>query len=133
MNKITWTDDYSVGSKVLDEQHKQLITILNYLIRSSESPDFTIHSESILKALSLLTNYAKGHFRTEEAIFSKTDYPKISEHKKHHTEFEEYIAEFGQSLNKGAEHKPEELLTYVSDWLNNHILIEDMEFKPYLS
>lgn len=133
MKPITWTDDYSVGNKVLDEQHGQLITILNYLIRLSETSDLSMHHKSVLIALSMLTKYAQGHFKEEESIFSKTDYPKIGEHKKQHAEFEDYIAAFTQSMNNEAEHKIEELLTYVASWLNNHILIEDMGFKPYLT
>ena len=65
MEQITWTEEFSVGVVRIDEQHKQLIAMINRLIAE---PQTTTRSETISDLLTGMTNYAQMHFATEEEL-----------------------------------------------------------------
>ncbi|MFN3533222.1 MAG: hemerythrin domain-containing protein, partial [Candidatus Brocadia sp.] len=63
MEKIVWSENFSVGVRVLDDQHKQIVTLINILIEMS---DAKIDSEIISDTLTKMTQYAINHFSKEE-------------------------------------------------------------------
>ena len=128
MKQITWTPDFSVGVASIDEQHKWLIGIVNRLIAE---PRITTKSETISHVLSELTKYAEEHFATEEALMLQHRYPRLEEHIAQHRAFRKTTVDFCMATLNGADDVPETMLRYLSDWLAEHILKSDMEFKPY--
>ena len=60
MDEIVWQESFSVGVKDLDDQHKQLIKMINTLINQK---DVKVNSETISDLLTELTKYAEDHFK----------------------------------------------------------------------
>src|SRR3989337_68690 len=79
MEKITWDESFSVGVRVLDAQHKQIVTMVNTLIEMNEAK---VDSEIISDTLTKMTKYASDHFEREEQYMIAYDYPKNSNQKK---------------------------------------------------
>ena len=84
MNKIKWTDEFSVGVNSLDEQHKKLIGIINQLI---EHHDDANSSGDISPFLTEMLEYAFTHFCDEEQLLLEHDYPGHPKQMEQHKAF----------------------------------------------
>lgn len=126
---ICWTQDYSVGVDVLDRHHQKLASLINQL---AERVDDNIKSEKMVDILTALVNYAEYHFRHEEDLMAAAEYDDLESHRLEHRHFCEIIAEtcYGATLGIIG---VKELFNYLTRWWKNHILLEDMKYKPYLS
>jgi len=128
MEPIEWTNSYSVGVALLDAQHRQLIDMLNKMIKD---PAADTRSETVADVLADMTQYAREHFKAEEDLMHAQDYPHLDEHKEQHLAFQEKAARLCFATVKGQASVPHELLEYLQKWLIHHILQTDMAFKPF--
>jgi hemerythrin len=128
MEPIEWTDSFSVGVALFDEQHRQLIDMLNKMIRD---PAAATRSETVADVLTDMTNYAQEHFKSEEDLMIEHGYPHLDEHRHQHHGFQEKAARLCFATVKGQTSVPQELLEYLQQWLIRHILQVDMAFKPF--
>jgi hemerythrin-like metal-binding protein len=128
MNKIRWDERFSVGIPKLDEQHKELAKMINYLI---ENRDCSADSEPIADVLDRMTRYAAYHFKTEERLMMEYHYPEYSSHEREHTKFKAKTAAFCMDAIRHEKALAVEVLTYLSNWLTSHILQSDMKYKPF--
>jgi len=85
MELVQWSEKFSVGVRVLDEQHQQLIKLLNLLISTQGTA--TTRSETISDTLMAMTRYAQAHFKAEESLMEAYDYPGLEEQKIQHRDF----------------------------------------------
>jgi hemerythrin-like metal-binding protein len=126
---ITWNESFSVGVDLMDQHHQQLASLINRLAeRTSED----LNSEPMVDILGALVRYAEYHFRQEEELMATANYQELETHRQEHLQFCEIISEtcYGASLGiVGAR----ELFSYLTRWWRNHILHEDMKYKPLLS
>ncbi len=127
---MQWKDSYSVGVPVLDDDHKRLIGIINQVNEGREDGD------SVSRVLHELAGYARFHFRREEARLKAANYPKLVEHKKEHKAFIEWLESVEQSLeNNPTSHRniAVAIRNYLELWLTNHILINNIAYKGFLT
>jgi len=130
MKKIIWNDEYSVGVEALDEQHRQIIKAINDLI---DKPRILLRFQNVSSALTELTNYVSEHFLLEERLLQENGYPDLLEHSRKHTLYSNRIAELCSDSLHGKSEVPAELLVFLTDWWNSHILHEDMEYKEFFA
>ncbi|NIA15135.1 MAG: bacteriohemerythrin [Nitrospiraceae bacterium] len=128
MEEIVWKPSYSVGVPSLDEQHKQLVSMLNLLLSHSEA---TVRSEAISELLTRMTKYALNHFKTEEELMEKYAYPELSVHKQEHKTYRLKVAALCQETMDHKALVPEELRQYLMGWWINHILKTDMKYRSF--
>ena len=128
MEPIEWTESFSVGVALFDEQHRRLIAMLNRMIAD---PAADTRSETVADVLTDMTQYAQEHFKAEEDLMQAYGYPHLDEHKQQHLEFQEKAARLCFATVKGQASVPSELLAYLQNWLTRHILQTDMAFKPF--
>jgi hemerythrin len=79
---MEWTDSLSVGVTEIDNQHKELINRVNIFFSKIDSPE-----KEVLDVLDYLSGYVVTHFKDEEALQVKYNFPSYVEHKKIHDEF----------------------------------------------
>ncbi|MDX2512842.1 MAG: bacteriohemerythrin [Desulfobacterales bacterium] len=128
MEPIEWTDSFSVGVALFDEQHRRLLDMLNTMIKN---PTATTRSETIGDVLADMTRYAQEHFKSEEDLMTEHHYPHLEAHKHQHQGFQEKVARLCMATAEGQTTVPRELLAYLQQWLIRHILQADMAFKPF--
>jgi hemerythrin len=129
MAYLKWLDTYDVGFKVIDEQHKKLIDIINELYEAQR------HSTShitIIDTLNKLADYTVYHFNTEEKLFAQYEYPKAAEHLAEHKSFVNQVAIFQQELKLGSLLLSLKTMEYLKDWTITHILGSDREFGEFV-
>ncbi len=127
---ITWSEIYSVNIEEIDKQHKQLIDIINKLFNAfSEGTAEAIIPEIIEE----LTDYTQSHFKTEEELFVKYNYPDTKKHKDEHSEFINKVEIWTKNYNNNLSNIPYELMDYLKKWLLQHILKEDKAYSKFLN
>ena len=129
MKKITWDNSYSVGVRMLDDQHREIIDVVNLLIMD---PYKNVNSDTVQEALMRLKKFALEHFETEEMLLELHGYPDYAAHKQEHNDFTEALGGFCMDTLKERPEVPKKLMLFVRDWWDDHILVEDMKFSTFL-
>lgn len=125
--KLTWQDNFSVGVKELDRQHKRLLELINDL--SDKNPDHSINN--CFAVLNELIKYAQLHFATEESLMATHGYNDLHSHQNDHEAFTERIFELNQKLtSQGADIFPD-LIIFVTEWYISHVLGTDKNYKNH--
>ena len=130
MALLTWSDSFSTGVKVMDDQHKGLVKALNDLHAAMLAGQDKAVAGTLLKTL---VEYTHDHFAAEEALMTRAKYPKLTTHCEKHrtltTQVQLFVARYERceiSLNV-------DLLMFLRDWLLTHIQKEDREYGPWLN
>ncbi|MDR3435161.1 hemerythrin domain-containing protein [Telmatospirillum sp.] len=128
---IEWTDAYRLGIPRLDDDHRNLVDILNRFLAATESGVDT-------RALGvILDQFAEGlaaHCRWEEALLDRYDYADRLGHAERHQQMlvrlEAFISPYkdGALLHDQTCDKSE----FLANLLLAHIRDDDLPFKPYL-
>jgi len=129
---IEWTKDFVTGIEEVDRQHRKLVNLTNELYESIRKKEVEEVIDSILKEL---FNYARYHFKTEERLMEKYDYPEFEFHKKEHDKFKEKVKEFLKKRSSLKELEKEkftiEIMKFLKDWLIKHMLGTDRRYVPF--
>lgn len=131
MKQVEWTNDLSVGSELIDEQHKMLIKCLNDFreaVKHHEGP------YKIGSALNFLIEYTDFHFSAEEKHMDVSGYPGLDSHRLKHDEYKSTLGNLEQDFKEeGATHElADSIDTLLVNWLLNHIREVDTEFGTFL-
>ena len=82
--------------------------------------------DQIMRILQELREYTIKHFTDEEAYMESIDYPALFIQKAQHKSFVEKLEELDHmNLDEDQDKIIEDLLTFLTDWLINHIMKVD--------
>jgi hemerythrin-like metal-binding protein len=129
MTNFQWNDTYSVGFKLIDDQHKILISLINDLYVAQH---FGTLQTAIIGVLEKLAAYTVYHFNSEKELFAQYKYPKASEHLAEHDYFVDKVKGFQQELNRGGILLSLKTMDFLKDWTITHILGSDKEFGEFV-
>ena len=130
MDFFEWKDNYSVGIKRIDEQHKKLVSYLNDLYESMSAGRGKAVLGGVLKDL---VEYTKTHFVTEESLMALYNFPDLEEHKKKHGKMAEHVLNLNQKFVSGEISSPIQITNFLKDWLAKHIMETDKLYGPFLN
>lgn len=126
---LQWREQLSVCNDLIDNDHKQLIAIINTANQSLQA----MSRAGLLAALDQLHKYSKQHFSLEEKIAQAVGYPSMVTL---HTSHEDLLHTLGQIAAEIGEQwdapTAEHFGMFLREWLINHVIKEDMLLKPYL-
>jgi len=127
---IVWSETFSCGIKIIDEQHKELVNMINemflHVSGSAENErDFLIGI--IYKTI----DYIKVHFATEEKIMRVIKYSGYSQHKKAHDRFVISIVDTINELNIGKHLSLYTFTKFLKEWVFSHIAVMDRGYFKY--
>jgi hemerythrin len=130
MAKIVWKKDWVLDCSLIDEQHKQLITIVNRII------DKDILIQDLLEEL---IDYAARHFHDEEDLMIETKYPskEFDLHKAEHRQFTNTLLNISFKLMDAKDDKDLNELVLILErfcvlWFQTHFLNTDKKFTEFL-
>lgn len=126
MALMEWKDELSVGSEEIDEQHRNLVELLN---RLHEAVNEGKSKEALSDLLSELIESAEAHFQKEEAYMQDFDYSGYSEHKRDHDNFVEEVTDFQAKFETGEILFSVEVMEFLRDWFAAHIKSRDGEYE----
>ena len=130
MALINWNDSLSVNVAELDEQHKQLIRLINEFCDAVTQKR---SKEAQVILLGGLAAYTKTHFATEERYFARFGYPGAAAHRKEHDELVQQVADIRRRVEEGRLVVSIEILNFLTRWLNEHILGSDKQYSAFFN
>ena len=122
---IEWSNEYSVGVSVMDEEHKGFIGIINKVIAARQR---NYSQEEVEEVLSGLVKFAKEHFKAEEAYMSKFEYPDYLLHYNEHLNFSLHMIIYNNQVINGEYNIMDELYNYLQEWFVHHIQKTDKKY-----
>ena len=128
---VQWQNTYSVGIKLIDEQHMELITLTNKLfnnIMAGRERSRTTFLSTIHDAV----DYVGYHFSTEEKVMERINYPDYLEHKKEHSTFVREVFNKVEEFKAGKVLAPLTFVYFLRDWVLHHIAVNDKKMGDYL-
>lgn len=130
MALIQWNDSFSVKVAEIDQQHQKLVYMINEL---NDAMKQRKGKDVLGKIINGLVNYAATHFNTEEKYFDRFGYPETDSHKKEHVAFVKRVSEFKDGFEKGKLGLSIEVMNFLSEWLKNHIKVNDMKYSQFFN
>lgn len=127
---IEWTDDLSVGSETIDEEHKTLIGVVNQLHEAIEKGS---DRRTIGDLLGRLAEFVAIHFAEEEQIMRRVRYPGIDQHIQHHGALLDQLGELFHQFEVGNIDVTPRTTEFLSDWVLIHLKSQDRELGNYLN
>jgi methyl-accepting chemotaxis protein len=119
---IMWDDNYSVGVKEIDDQHKVLFDLINQTHKAMMDNLGKAEKQKILDGL---VDYTVFHFSHEEGLMRKAEYDGIPEHLEKHKKLVAQVQDFHHKFTIGAIDIDQNLMKFLKDWLSNHIMGTD--------
>lgn len=125
LRKVGWSINLNIGNSIIDDQHKELIGIINDMIESIAKGDITIKFAEIL---SRMTDYSIRHFTSEEHYMSDIGYPGFDNHKRLHKEYVLKTALFNSQFLTLTPPDPNEVISFLTNWWIKHIRQVDTDY-----
>jgi len=129
MGFIAWNDLYSVNVPEIDDQHKKLIALANQMydaMRAGKGRDV------LGPVLAELVDYTVYHFEAEERLLRQHGFPEHDEHKEMHDSLAGKAKQFRDDFTRGQESRAMDVMLFLSNWLNIHILEADKQYASFL-
>lgn len=126
MDAFQWDDCFVTGVAMVDEQHHQLVNIMNRFGAVVMKTGGFNRVELDL-VLGEVADYARYHFQEEEAMMHAIglDSRHIKHHRTEHAKFLHDVTSMQAELALGRHEEAKHLLDYLTNWLAYHILGTD--------
>ena len=95
LKPIQWTDSLGVGIKLVDDEHKLLLSIFNDLVTALRTDQPSAVAKRVVEELA---GYATYHFAHEEELMTAFQYPDLENHRKEHDKLTARLMEIDQKL-----------------------------------
>jgi len=129
MAVFPWKDEFSVGVKEIDDQHRQLIDMINAFYEALFKGEAKGGLAELLRGL---LEYTRYHFSTEEELMQGSAYPGLEEQRGEHALFVAKVSDMSERFAHGELVLSLEATGFLREWLSSHILGTDMKLGKYL-
>ncbi|RLJ17924.1 hypothetical protein DJ030_13030 [bacterium endosymbiont of Escarpia laminata] len=119
----------SVGNPLIDQDHKIIVKLINQIHHQIGAVE---DRKALGSALNTLIDYTLYHFSREERVMMACRYPSFENHKRQHEKLTDQVADIAHRFfEKKDDIVQDELLDFLKNWLIDHILKQDIGFRPY--
>ena len=125
-----WKDEYTVKVGSVDAQHRSLFGIAAELHAAMTAGK---GKASLGKILDRLVQYTAMHFAHEERLMRLHEYLGLASHKAEHDALTAQVLQFQADFKSGRATMTVQLLMFLKDWLQTHIMGSDQKYGPYLA
>ena len=129
MAPFVWTDDLCTGSALIDDDHRNLVGLVNAFFEALAKGET---NDVMCNALNDLIVYTKEHFAREEAEMQRVEYVASLAHQSEHAKLIGQVVELKAMLDAGGKINVVAVADFLSEWLRNHILTADMKLAAAL-
>lgn len=119
-------DEYFTGIEQIDNEHSVLFEIAEEIYQLRDNEFVSDKYNHITNLIHRLRDYAVFHFEHEEEYMESICYKRVFAQKMQHDNFKRKLDTMDLEItDDNQEQAIEELLTFITDWLTNHILEAD--------
>ena len=127
---LKWRDTYSLGIKMIDDQHIEILNFVNDLLNNGsnyikDNPDY------FKEVIGRTVCYIKSHFANEERIMKASKFPYYNEHKKAHNEFTMTVIKSVKDYEEGRRLVLTNFANFLRNWVLAHIAVMDMKYTEH--
>jgi hemerythrin len=115
---------------MVDTQHQKLMDIIN---RYHDALEAKRPRAELVKIFDEVADYAIYHFRDEEALMERIQFPKMARHKVIHKQLIEQIGKLRAELVSGVAEIEQQIRFFLKNWLTAHIVGIDTQYTPFLA
>jgi hemerythrin len=126
---IQWDSRLALNVGLIDNQHQKLVAMVNSLNAAMLEGK---GKEAVGRILDGLVSYTQYHFGAEERLMDQHGYPESPMHKSEHLAFVKRIGDFKEEYSQGTLGLSIGVMTFLSDWLRNHIMGTDKKYVPHM-
>ncbi len=130
MAMINWDISLKTGVQIVDDQHKNLVELVNRLYDAMVKGK---GNQALGGILTELIDYTVYHFKTEEDLFRQYSYREAEHHIAEHNDLTQKAIALKQAFDGGKTAITLETMNFLKDWLVNHIMKSDKNFGPFLN
>jgi hemerythrin len=117
MSLMQWKPEYSVGVESMDDEHREMINLINDTYDKLESdPD----AGQIEQCLGDIFSTISMHFALEERLMRKNNYAEYQAHKNDHEELLDQIRDLMDDFAADTSSGAVKLEQSLSDWFAGH-------------
>ena len=126
---IEWDDSMGVGMYMIDEQHKELVALINAI---ADAVERGAGRDEVSRFIRRFFDYTMTHFRAEEALMDHETYPHYFQQVREHLECSQKAIEFHRRFMQEPDFEALELLEYIVTWFRRHTTGVDQTLVKYL-
>jgi hemerythrin len=124
-----WLPEYSVDIKTIDDQHRELVNILNRLFVAVSCRE---GDKVIAGILDALMTYTQTHFELEERLMRQAKYKDIDPHREEHRKLLDQLDQLCTRHLLEEKVIYFEMLSFLKKWLKEHIQGVDTKYSAAL-
>ncbi|BAL23574.1 bacteriohemerythrin [Azoarcus sp. KH32C] len=125
---MSWNGALATGHNDIDAQHRKLIELANRLNEMMQRGE---DRGGVGAVLDELIRYTAFHFEFEETMMKQANYPDLFRHQQEHKQLVADVVARKTQFDRG-EALSSELLSFLRDWLVNHIMKTDKALARHL-
>jgi hemerythrin len=127
---VTWSERLSCGIKLIDNQHKGLVDLVNDMFDHATGNSTQEH-DYFDKVIQEVVKYVKVHLATEEKIMLATKFSGYADHKRAHENFIFNVINNISDYNDGNRLTLSTFTKFLKDWILSHIAMVDKQYFEY--
>jgi hemerythrin len=124
-----WSSEYSVNIDTIDNQHQELVNILNRLFVAVSKRE---GDKVIAGILDALVSYTQTHFALEERLLRQAKYKDLDAHIAEHKKLLEQLDQLCKKHLVEEKAIYFEMLSFLKTWLKDHIRGVDTKYSAAL-
>ena len=122
MTLIVWRDEFSVGVESVDQEHREMIELINGLDNAmAEDADCT----TVISTLGEIYAKISAHFALEEKYMRETRYMAYAEHKEDHEILLDDLRDIMDQVEDDGTYNEDQLSKDLSYWFSEHFRTHD--------
>ena len=123
---VEWSQKLEFGLPIIDDQHKQLFDLAATFAGNG-------NEIRVMKTLVTLSDYVKVHFRAEEEMLAKLNYPELEAHQRLHAEFKGMLLKLlDNARHLTLDEIANEVEYLIYGWFANHIMQADVAYVGWM-
>ena len=123
---VEWSQKLEFGLPIIDDQHKQLFNLAATFAGNGDDI-------RVMKTLATLSDYVKVHFRAEEEMLAKLNYPDLEAHQQLHAEFKGMLLKLlDNARHLTLDEIANEVEYLIYGWFANHIMQADIAYVGWM-
>lgn len=128
MSAIEWDESLKVNIPAIDQQHKRLIELIGDLERGVSDGTGGLMISYVFQEL---IRYVAEHFKDEEELMLRCNFPALTSHRKEHDYYVQTLGELQQATKDG-DALSIAALAFMKEWILTHIKVTDQEYASII-
>ncbi len=124
-----WHEEYCTGHALIDDQHRNLFSLVNQIHAMIDSP--TMDQYRVGELLQVFAKSATEHFDLEEDLMTTYEYPNIAAHQNTHARLLGKVNKVLEQMATTHQIDIESVTPVLADWMIHHIRGEDQRMIQF--